>query len=106
VGRSDAARLTSAHSTTIPVGRSLLPLAAACGVGVKMASPEFLDTKAAAVFCGISADTLVTKRVRGGGPPFRRPNGTRRVVYAVTDLREWLGARRASTSDDGQEAGA
>jgi predicted DNA-binding transcriptional regulator AlpA len=68
-------------------------------MGVEMENTEFLNTKAAAAFCGMSAATFETKRVRGGGPRFHRPRGTRRVVYHRADLREWMGEPLTSTSD-------
>ncbi len=66
-----------------------------------MTDPEYLDTRHAARLVGLSPATLTTLRVRGGGPRYHRPGGTRRVVYAVADLREWMGEPLASTSDPG-----
>lgn len=64
---------------------------------------EFVNTEAAARLIGIAAATLATLRVRGRGPKFHRPGGSRRVVYRVADLREWVGEPLASTSDHGAD---
>lgn len=64
-----------------------------------MENTEFLNTKAAAAFCGVSPETLVTKRVRGGGPRFHKPEGSRVVRYRRDELAAWMGAPRRSTSD-------
>jgi predicted DNA-binding transcriptional regulator AlpA len=58
----------------------------------------FLRTEEAARFVGLSWRTLEKHRVYGTGPKFSKIGG--RIVYAVSDLREWveLGAKR-STSD-------
>ncbi len=62
---------------------------------------EYVDTRRAARLTGLSPATLATLRVRGRGPRYHRPGGTRRVVYRVADLHEWMGAPLASTSDAG-----
>ena len=60
---------------------------------------EYLDTKDAAAFLGLKPSTLATWRcTRSDGPPFIRAGG-RRVVYAVSDLRDWMHTwRRRSTA--------
>ena len=60
---------------------------------------EYFDTKDAAAFLGLMPSTLATWRcTRSDGPPFIRAGG-RRVVYAVSDLRDWMDTwRRRSTS--------
>jgi hypothetical protein len=60
----------------------------------------FLRTKEAALFIGVSCGTLEKHRSYGTGPNDRGIG--RRIIYVVTDLREWAerGARRA-TSDPG-----
>ena len=58
----------------------------------------FLRTEEAARFVGLSWRTLEKHRVYGTGPKFSKIGG--RIVYAVSDLREWVerGSKR-STSD-------
>ena len=58
----------------------------------------FLRTQEAARFIGLSYRTLEKYRISGTGPKYSKIG--RRIVYAVSDLREWveLGAKR-STSD-------
>jgi predicted DNA-binding transcriptional regulator AlpA len=58
----------------------------------------FLRTQEAARFIGLSRRTLEKHRIYGTGPKYSKIGG--RIVYAVSDLREWveLGAKR-STSD-------
>jgi hypothetical protein len=60
----------------------------------------FLRTKEAARFIGVSSRTLEKHRTYGTGPNYSKIGG--RIIYAVTDLGEWVerGARRA-TSDRG-----
>jgi predicted DNA-binding transcriptional regulator AlpA len=58
----------------------------------------FLRTQDAAHFVGVSPHTLEKHRHFGTGPKFSKIGG--RIIYAVSDLREWVerGAKR-STSD-------
>ena len=58
----------------------------------------FLRTEEAARFVGLSWRTLEKHRVYGTGPKFSKIGG--RIVYAVSDLTEWVerGSKR-STSD-------
>ncbi len=69
---------------------------------------RYLRTDEAARYCGYSAATLETYRVRGGGPKYikRGGCGTRgAVLYDIADLDAWMGTeRRASTSDRGDAA--
>ena len=62
--------------------------------------PRFLRTPEAARYLGLSARTLEKHRSYGTGPKYRKVGG--RVIYALTDLREWadLGMKK-STSDPG-----
>ena len=68
-------------------------------MSVKFPLPlPFLRTKEAARFIGVSPHTLEKHRIYGTGPQYSKVGG--RIIYAVSDLREWveLGAKR-STSD-------
>jgi hypothetical protein len=70
-------------------------------MSVKFPLPlPFLRTKEAARFIGVSSRTLEKHRIYGTGPKYSKIGG--RIIYAVTDLRDWAerGARRA-TSDRG-----
>jgi hypothetical protein len=60
----------------------------------------FLRTQEAARFIGVSWRTLEKHRIYGTGSKYSKIGG--RIIYAVTDLRDWAerGARRA-TSDRG-----
>ena len=60
----------------------------------------FLRTQEAARFIGLSYRTLEKYRISGTGPKYSKIGS--RIIYAVTDLRDWAerGARRA-TSDRG-----
>ena len=60
---------------------------------------EYLGTREAAAFLGLSPRTLDRYRVTGEGPAFHK-FGTR-IRYARADLEDWAAARRmTSTSDD------
>jgi len=65
------------------------------------ASPisEFVDTKTAAEFLGLKPSTLARWRcTRSDGPPFHTPGG-RRIVYSMTEVREWMGSwKRQNTA--------
>lgn len=64
-----------------------------------------LETPDAAEYVGSKPKTLEKWRVVGGGPKYFKLG--RRVVYAVSDLDEWLNRHsRTSTSDFGMEARA
>jgi hypothetical protein len=58
----------------------------------------YLTNDEAAVYLKLSPRTLEKQRVIGGGPRFRKFG--RRVVYAVTDLEAWAGARACNTTSD------
>ena len=64
------------------------------------ASP-FLDTAQAAEFLKISPRTLEKQRVVGGGPRFRKFG--RRVLYALTDLRDWADERSYANTSEVQQ---
>ena len=65
---------------------------------------EYMGTREAAAFLGLSPRTLDRYRVTGQGPAFHK-FGTR-VRYARTDLEDWAAERRrTSTSDDGGDDG-
>lgn len=64
----------------------------------------YLSTPEAATYTGYAVGTLEKLRCLGGGPPFIRRPGGRRILYRVEDLDAWLMAgRRSSTSDPGEE---
>ena len=61
---------------------------------------NYLNTRQAAEWLGLSMRTLHRYRVSGRGPVFHRFGG--RVRYLRADLDAWAASRRrASTSDDG-----
>jgi hypothetical protein len=65
----------------------------------KMTIDDYIDTRAASAFLGISPSKLNKLRVSGDGPSFFRPGGMRRVLYKRSDLIAWMEAgRRISTS--------
>jgi predicted DNA-binding transcriptional regulator AlpA len=67
---------------------------------VRAAWSALPGTEEAARFIGVSARTLEKHRIYGTGPKYRKVG--RRIVYAISDLKEWVerGAKR-STSDRG-----
>ena len=61
---------------------------------------NYLSTRQAAAWLGLSTRTLDRYRVSGDGPMFHRFGG--RVRYLCADLDAWaVTRRRASTSDEG-----
>ena len=61
---------------------------------------NYLSTRQAAEWLGLSTRTLDRYRVSGDGPVFHRFGG--RVRYLRADLDAWAASRRRrSTSDDG-----
>lgn len=65
---------------------------------------NYLSTRQAAEWLGLSPRTLDRYRVTGEGPVFHRFGS--RVRYLLADLEKWANSRRrASTSDDGVAAG-
>ena len=61
-----------------------------------MGQPEFMDTRAAAAWLGLSHRTLEGYRVSGGGPDFHRFGN--RVRYRRSDLDAWAAKRRAAST--------
>ena len=58
--------------------------------------PEFIDTRQAAAWLGLSHRTLEGYRVSGGGPAFHRFGN--RVRYRRADLDAWAAKRGAITT--------
>ena len=58
-----------------------------------------LDTDAVADLLGVHPATVAQYRLRGEGPRFFSPPGTRRVWYSESDLLRWLasGAKRSTS---------
>ena len=65
-----------------------------------LVTPAVLTTKEAAVYLGLSDQTLANWRVRGLGPVYLRLGspGRPRIVYLVEDLDAYLRANRVQTS--------
>jgi hypothetical protein len=57
------------------------------------AQTQYVDEIGAEKIVPFSRHTLRTKRCRGGGPPFYKPDG-RRVMYRVDELIAWVEATR------------
>lgn len=53
---------------------------------------EYLSAAEAAQFVGLSKQQLDIHRMQGGGPVFHKVG--RRVLYAISDLRDWMWAHR------------
>jgi len=69
------------------------------------AESEFLNTREAARYLGLSSSLLNKLRVRGGGPAFVRLPGVRRILYRASDLQAWAAdGRRRSTAGIGRAA--
>lgn len=65
-----------------------------------MGNPDRLHRRAsAAAYLGISVDTLARWAVEGRGPRYRKPTGSRLVLYREADLIEFLGAPVGSTTE-------
>ena len=62
--------------------------------------PENLDAPAAGKYLGLATASLAKMRCMGGGPMFLKLG--RRVVYSRPDLDEWLAARRARNTIEGE----
>lgn len=58
-----------------------------------------LDSKEVAAILGIHPNTMDQHRLRGSGPRYFSPPGTRRVWYAERDVLAWLasGAKRSTS---------
>lgn len=69
-------------------------------VAERQAWKNYLDTKAAAAYLGVTSKTLERWRWKGGGPEYFKVGA--RVMYRGDLLDEWLETRRRrSTSDAG-----
>ena len=54
----------------------------------------------AAEYLSVSESTLAKLRLRGNGPRYSRPLGTRLIIYSQVDLDAWVeGGKRRSTSE-------
>lgn len=65
-----------------------------------LVTPAVLTTEEAAIYLGLSPQTLANWRVRGLGPVYSRLGGTGRprIVYLVEDLDAFLRSNRVQTS--------
>ncbi len=54
-----------------------------------MSPTKYLRPKQAAEFLHLSESTLAKMRMRGDGPQFIK-SGTKRVLYKLADLEQWL----------------
>lgn len=59
---------------------------------------EYMDEKAAAIYCSIPVTTLQRKRSEGRGPVFIK-DGTK-VLYARRDLDKYMEARKVRTYNE------
>ena len=58
-----------------------------------------LNTEQASIYTGLAEKTLEGLRCRGGGPRFVR-YGRKAVRYLVSDLDEWIGSFRVSSTSE------
>lgn len=67
-----------------------------------------LDTKNAALYCGLTKGTLANMRSLGSGPKFYKREGGKSIWYFKRDLDAWLleGGSGASTAQARVRAGA
>ena len=65
-----------------------------------MTAETYLTTNDAAALICLSRRTLEKWRVQGQGPAYRKFG--KRVVYAVSDLREWADSRRRRSTSEAQ----
>ena len=56
---------------------------------------QIVDNTGASLTTGLSVKTLLNMRCKGTGPPSFKRNG--RVVYRLTDLKQWMADREAAT---------
>jgi hypothetical protein len=92
-----------------PAPRSATVLTLSAPLDASASAAVFVSTRDASRVLGVSAATLATWRVRGGGPPFRKIGAAGRLVrYGVVDLIAFAEQRpaMASTSDCGPLAAA
>lgn len=61
---------------------------------------RFLDDEEAAAILGVSPGHIRNLRVRGGGPVFYRPPGTRIVRYLASDLHAWMRSLPATSTSE------
>ncbi len=63
--------------------------------------PTLMTTIEAAKIARLSPAKLQQLRTNGGGPPYTKAGrgNSARVLYAITDLQEWMGQTLASTSE-------
>lgn len=61
---------------------------------------RFLDSNDVAELLGVSKSTVDHMRVRGEGPRYFQPKGTRRVWYSEVDVLAWMASgAKQSTSE-------
>lgn len=62
-----------------------------------------LSTDEVADFLGVARNTLEQHRLKGTGPRYLQPPGTRRVWYSERDMLAWLasGARNSTSQQPG-----
>jgi hypothetical protein len=68
------------------------------------APDPLMPTSAAAPYCGLAAQTLRTKRCKGGGPVFVVLSRNR-IAYRRRDLDEWISSRVATNTTDARLRG-
>ena len=64
---------------------------------------DYVGTRTAAAFLGLSPRTLDRYRVTGEGPAFHKFGA--RILYARDDLQSWAAARRMTSTSDDRAAG-
>lgn len=73
------------------------------GAAAALSSQHVVDTKQAALYLGLSKNTLEAWRSRGGGPAYIKY--PRAVRYRITDLDEFMAnGVRSNTSQSGVSA--
>jgi hypothetical protein len=67
---------------------------------------QYLSTRQAAAYLGVSRQTLEIGRHKGTGPIYCRPVNSRIVRYFLPDLDAWMqGARRQHTAEPSNAGG-
>jgi predicted DNA-binding transcriptional regulator AlpA len=56
---------------------------------------RIVDNTGASLTTGLTVKTLLNMRSKGTGPPSFKRNG--RVVYRVSELKQWMADREAAT---------